>query len=104
MLESTASLGQAVIAGVWDLFSTPVPGFTFTFRQMWLGFAVCSLSLLLLKYLLGGGGSSGSSTRSVRRVRARLAPRGSDGRVGAVVPERVRAAAGCAAGHSGLRR
>ncbi|WP_295581775.1 hypothetical protein [uncultured Oscillibacter sp.] len=64
MLESTASLGQAVIAGVWDLFSTPVPGFTFTFRQMWLGFAVCSLSLLLLKYLLGGGGSSGSSTRS----------------------------------------
>ena len=64
MLESTASLGQALISGVWNLFSIPVPGFNFTFRQMWLGFAICVLSLYVCKRLLGAGSSGGTSSRT----------------------------------------
>lgn len=37
MFETTASLGKALIDGVWRLFGVYVPGFSFTFGQLWLG-------------------------------------------------------------------
>lgn len=64
MTESVLALGQALISGIWSLFSVTVPGFTFSFGEMWLGVAICSISLVLLKLLFGVGGRSGGSRTS----------------------------------------
>lgn len=56
MLETTAQLGAALLSGVWELFGVTVPGFTFSFGQMYLGIAICSISLLVVKLLFGIGG------------------------------------------------
>ena len=65
MFEETAALGQALLSGVWSLFGIYVPGFGFTFGQLWLGVLLASLSVLVIKFLLGfGSGSSGDSTRT----------------------------------------
>lgn len=61
MFDSTQSLGRAFLEGIWGLFGVYVPGFSFTFGQMWLGVAVCSLSLLVLKLFFGFGGKGVSS-------------------------------------------
>ena len=37
MFESTQSLGKAFMDGVWSMFSIYVPGFSFTFGQLWIG-------------------------------------------------------------------
>lgn len=64
MFESTAELGKTIINGAWGLFGIYVPGFSFTFGQMYLGIAICSISLLVIKLLFGIGGSNGENTRS----------------------------------------
>lgn len=64
MFETTAQLSTALIDGIWGLFGIYVPGFSFTFGQMWLGVALCSLSLLVVKLIFGIGGSSGDSPRT----------------------------------------
>lgn len=65
MLETTASLGQTFMTGLWDLFGVIVPGFDFTFGQMWLGVFLASLSILVVKFIFGfGGGSRGDSPRT----------------------------------------
>ena len=64
MFETTASLGKALIDGVWRLFGVYVPGFSFTFGQLWLGAALASISLLVVKLLFGIGGSGGESSRT----------------------------------------
>ena len=45
MFETTAQLGKALIDGIWGLFGIYVPGFSFTFGQMWLGVALASISI-----------------------------------------------------------
>ena len=40
MTESVLGLGQALISGVWSLFGITVPGFTFSFGEMWLGVTI----------------------------------------------------------------
>ena len=40
MFEATAALGKAFVSGVWSLFGIYVPGFSFTFGQLWLGVAL----------------------------------------------------------------
>lgn len=55
MLEATIALGKAIISAAWNLMSFTVPGFTFTFRQMWLGIMICSLSVLVFRSFFGGG-------------------------------------------------
>ncbi len=57
MEEATLELGKTFLSGVWGLFGVTVPGFNFTFGQMWLGVFLCSLSLLVIKLLFGFGGS-----------------------------------------------
>ena len=54
------SIGKSVFSGVWKLFGINVPGFGFTFGQMYFGIALCSLSVVVARLLfgLGGGGSS----------------------------------------------
>ena len=52
MLETTAALGQAILSGVWSLFGVYVPGFDFTFGQMWLAVALASISILVIKFRL----------------------------------------------------
>lgn len=64
MFDTTASLGKAFIDGLWGLFGIYVPGFSFTFGQMWLGVLLCSLSILVIKILFGIGGSGGDSPRT----------------------------------------
>lgn len=64
MLEDTVSLGQALFSGWWAMLDVAVPGFTFTFREMYLGVAICCISLLLLKLLFNVGGQPGESSRS----------------------------------------
>ena len=65
MFEETAALGQALLSGVWSLFGLYVPGFGFTFGQMWLGVSLASISLLVVKFIFGfGGGSDGDTPRT----------------------------------------
>lgn len=61
MFDTTAQLGKTFFEYLWRLFGIYVPGFSFTFGQMWLGVAVCSLSLLVLKLFFGLGGRGFSS-------------------------------------------
>ena len=60
MLETTAALGQAILSGVWSLFGVYVPGFDFTFGQMWLAVALASISILVIKFIFGFSGGSRS--------------------------------------------
>lgn len=64
MFESTASLGKSFLDSVWGLFNIYVPGFSFTFGQMYIGIAICSISILVIRFLFGFGGSSGHSSRT----------------------------------------
>ena len=63
MLETTAALGQAILSGVWSLFGVYVPGFDFTFGQMWLAVALASISILVIKFIFGFSGGSRSAPR-----------------------------------------
>ena len=64
MPESTAALGQALFAGIWNLFDIQFPGFNFTFRQFWIAVALCGLSIRVIRVIFSFGGSGGESTRS----------------------------------------
>lgn len=64
MFETTAQLGKTFMDGIWALFGIYVPGFSFTFGQMWLGVALCSISLLVVKLIFGIGGSGGETPRT----------------------------------------
>ena len=73
MFDTTAELGQALLSGVWSLFGIYVPGFSFTFGQLWLGVLLASLSVLVVKFLFGfGGGSRGYSPRTGSTSRPRI--------------------------------
>lgn len=66
MFIATASLGKALMEGIWSLFGIYVPGFSFTFGQMWLGVLLCSVSILVIRMIFGfgGSGSGGVSSRT----------------------------------------
>lgn len=65
MLDTTASLGKVLLDGIWSLFGVSVPGFDFTFGQMWLGVLLCSISILVVRMIFSfGGGSRGESPRT----------------------------------------
>ena len=65
MFETTAELGKALMDGVWSLFGVYVPGFSFTFGQLWLGVLLASVSILVVRMIFGfGGGSRGESPRT----------------------------------------
>lgn len=66
MFDTTASLGKALMDGIWSLFGIYVPGFSFTFGQMWLGVLLCSVSILVIRMIFGfgGSGSGGVSSRT----------------------------------------
>ena len=44
MSDITESLGKTFMEGIWSIFAIPVPGFNFTFAQMWLGVLLASVS------------------------------------------------------------
>ena len=72
MFDTTAALGKALIDGLWSLFGIYVPGFSFTFGQMWLGAALASISILVVRMIFGFGGGPrviGSRTGSTDRPR-----------------------------------
>lgn len=65
MLETTASLGKALIDGIWSMFGITVPGFDFTFGQMWIAVLLASISILAVKFVFGfGAGSNGDTPRT----------------------------------------
>ena len=65
MLDTTAELGKTLISAIWSLFGIYVPGFSFTFGQMWLGVLLCSISITVIHMIFGfGGGSGGVSSRT----------------------------------------
>ena len=73
MFDTTASLGKALIDGVWSLFGIYVPGFSFTFGQLWLGVLLASVSILVVRLIFGFGGSSrGYSPRTGSTSRPRI--------------------------------
>lgn len=73
MFEATAALGKAFVSGVWSLFGIYIPGFsfTFTFGQLWLGVALASISILVVRLIFGFGGGAprgvGTRTGSTNR-------------------------------------
>ena len=72
MLETTAALGQAILSGVWSLFGIYIPGFSFTFGQMWLGVILASISILIVRLIFGFGGGPGYSSRTSSTNRPRI--------------------------------
>lgn len=55
MTESAGAFLQAFLSGVWQLFDIQVPGLTFSFGSMYLGLAVISISIYVLRTIFGGG-------------------------------------------------
>lgn len=73
MFEETASLGKALMDGLWALFGIYVPGFSFTFGQLWLGVLLASISILVIRLIFGfGGGSRGEPPRTGSTNRPRI--------------------------------
>lgn len=66
MFDTAVSLGKAFMDGIWSLFGLCVPGFSFTFGQMWLGVLLCSVSIAVVRMAFGFGasGSGGVSSRT----------------------------------------
>lgn len=64
MLDDTAALGQAFLSNIWRFFGVTVPGFSFTLGQMWLGIALCVISIYLARMLFGMGGGVSARTSS----------------------------------------
>lgn len=57
MFDTTAQLGKALIDGIWSLFGIYVPGFSFTFGQLWTGVLLASVSILVVRMIFGFGGT-----------------------------------------------
>ena len=66
MLEDTAALGQTFLSNIWRFFGVTVPGFSFTLGQMWLGIALCVISIYLARMLFGMGGVSARTSSTDR--------------------------------------
>ena len=64
MFETTAQIGKAFFEGTWRLFGIYVPGFSFTFGQLWLGVAICSISISVINMIFGFGGTGGDKPRT----------------------------------------
>ena len=66
MSDTTAELGKSLISGIWSLFGITVPGFDFTFGQLWVGVFLASVSILVIRMIFGFGGSGpdGVSSRT----------------------------------------
>ena len=64
MLEDTSALGQAFLSNIWRFFGITGPGFSFTLGQMWLGIALCVISIYLARMLFGMGGGVSARTSS----------------------------------------
>ncbi|MDE7219946.1 MAG: hypothetical protein K2O45_10045 [Oscillospiraceae bacterium] len=65
MSDTTAALGKTFFSGIWALFAIGVPGFGFTFGQMWLGVLLASVSILVVRMIFGfGGGPRGETSRT----------------------------------------
>lgn len=66
MFETTAELGKTLMDGIWSLSGIYVPGFGFTFGQMWVGILLASVSILVIRMIFGfgGSGSGGVSSRT----------------------------------------
>ena len=62
--DTTAQLGKALMDGIWSLFGIYVPGFSFTFGQLWVGVLLASVSILVVRMIFGFGGSGGVSPRT----------------------------------------
>lgn len=72
MFDITIELGKALIGGIWSLFDIYVPGFSFTFGQMWLGVLLASISVLVVRLIFGFGGSGGVSSRTSSTSRPKI--------------------------------
>lgn len=72
MFDTTASLGQSIMSAVWSLFGIYVPGFSFTFGQMYLGILLASVSILVVRMIFGFGGSGGISSRTSSTSKPRI--------------------------------
>ena len=64
MFETTAQIGKTFFEGIWKIVGVYVPGFTFTFGQLWLGVAICSISISVINMIFGFGGSGGVRLRT----------------------------------------
>ena len=65
--SDTATLAKTVFSGVWGLFGIYVPGFNFTFGQLWIGVALASVSVAVIRFLFGFGGGVSPRTSSTNQ-------------------------------------
>ena len=74
MADTTAALGKTFLSAVWRLFGLYVPGFSFTFGQMWVGFFLASVSILVIKLIFGFGRGScpGDTPRTSSTTHAKI--------------------------------
>lgn len=72
MFDTTVQLGKTLMDGIWSLFGIYVPGFSFTFGQMWVGVLLASVSILVIRMIFGFGGSSGVTPRTGSTNTARI--------------------------------
>ena len=73
MMDSTAALGKTFLSGIWALFGIYVPGFNFTFGQMWFGVLLASISILVVRMIFGfGGGPRGEAPRTSSTNHAKI--------------------------------
>lgn len=68
-MADAANVVTTLLALVWNYFSIEVPGFSFSFGDMFLGSAVISIAILMYKSSFGvdGGSTAGHRAGSGRR-------------------------------------
>lgn len=95
MADTTAALGKTFLSAVWRLFGLYVPGFSFTFGQMWVGFFLASVSILVIKLIFGFGRGScpGDTPRTSSTTHAKISKERRN-----LVPVWLAAVAGCCTG------
>lgn len=64
LTEAAGSFLQLFFSSIWSLFDIQVPGLTFSYGSMYLGLAVISISIYILRAIFGGGHGRGESYRA----------------------------------------
>lgn len=68
-MEAFLMFVKGLFAGVWSLYSTPVPGFNFSVGTLMLTVLIIEIALSLIFFMLGinsGGAVKGGNNRKIK--------------------------------------
>lgn len=73
-MSDLALVVSTLLGGAWDLFQTPVPGFTFTYADIVIGTMLASTALAILSAVIGRAGASshGKTTQNPKTSKERM--------------------------------